>query len=79
MGVPFAAGRPGAAPLTWGQRAIWHAIGRTAPNDHYFNLGRILPLADRGAPVDTVHLRTALSALLERHEALRTRVVAEEG
>ncbi|TXS12629.1 non-ribosomal peptide synthetase condensation domain protein [Streptomyces sp. adm13(2018)] len=79
MGVPFAAGRPGAAPLTWGQRAIWHAIGRTAPNDHYFNLGRILPLADRGAPVDTVHLRTALSALLERHEALRTRVVAEVG
>ncbi|MFE5792226.1 condensation domain-containing protein [Streptomyces sp. NPDC056503] len=79
MDVSFAAGRSGDAPLTWGQRALWHAIGRTAPNDHYFNLGRVLPLADRGAPVDTDRLRTALSALLVRHEALRTRVVAEDG
>ncbi|MFD7572548.1 condensation domain-containing protein, partial [Streptomyces sp. NPDC059810] len=77
--VPFAGGRSGDSPLTWGQLAIWHAIGRTAPNDHYFNLGRVLPLADRGAPVDTARLSTALSALLVRHEALRTRVVAEEG
>lgn len=79
LDIPFTAGRSGDAPLTWGQRAIWHAIGRTAPNDHYFNLGRVLPLADRGAPVDTACLATALSALLARHEALRTRVVAEDG
>ncbi|MFF2780331.1 condensation domain-containing protein [Streptomyces sp. NPDC058052] len=79
LDIPFAAGRSGGAPLTWGQRAIWHAIGRTAPNDHYFNLGRILPLADRGAPVDTTRLRTALTALLVRHEALRTRVVTDGG
>lgn len=77
--VPFAAGRSGEAPLTWGQRAIWHAIGRTAPNDHYFNLGRVLPLADRGVPVDTDRLRSALGALLSRHEALRTRVVDADG
>ncbi|RKE16984.1 condensation domain-containing protein [Streptomyces sp. TLI_171] len=73
--VPFAGARSGDAPLTWGQRAIWHAIRRTAPNDHYFNLGRVLPLADRGAPVDLPRLGTALGALMERHEALRTRVV----
>ncbi|GHG38754.1 condensation domain-containing protein [Streptomyces hydrogenans] len=79
LDVPFAGGRSGDAPLTWGQRAIWYAIGRTAPNDHYFNLGRVLPLADRGAPVDTARLGAALSALLARHEALRTRVVAEDG
>ncbi|MFD5764496.1 condensation domain-containing protein [Streptomyces sp. NPDC127049] len=79
LDVPFAGGRSGAAPLTWGQRAIWHAIGRTAPNDHYFNLGRVLPLADRGAPVDTARLRAALAALITRHEALRTRVAVEDG
>ncbi|RAJ46821.1 condensation domain-containing protein [Kitasatospora sp. SolWspMP-SS2h] len=72
--VPFAGGRTGEAPLTWGQRAIWHAIGRTAPNDHYFNLGRVLPLADRGAPVDAPRLAAALAALVHRHEALRTRI-----
>lgn len=74
--VTFTGGRSGDAPLTWGQRAIWHAIGRTAPNDHYFNIGRVLPLADRGAPVDLPRLAGALTALLVRHEALRTRIVA---
>ncbi|WP_254897575.1 condensation domain-containing protein [Kitasatospora sp. NA04385] len=74
LAVPFAGGRAGTAPLTWGQRAIWHAIGRTAPNDHYFNLGRVLPLADRGAPVDAGRLVAALTALVLRHEALRTRL-----
>ncbi|MFF4343736.1 condensation domain-containing protein [Kitasatospora sp. NPDC001540] len=74
LAVPFAGGGCGTAPLTWGQRAIWHAIGRTAPNDHYFNLGRVLPLADRGAPVDAARLVAALTALVLRHEALRTRL-----
>ncbi|MCM2415980.1 condensation domain-containing protein [Streptomyces sp. RKAG290] len=74
--VRFTGGRSGDAPLTWGQRAIWHAIGRTAPNDHYFNIGRVLPLADRGAPVDLPRLAGALAALLVRHEALRTMIVA---
>ncbi|WP_344325748.1 condensation domain-containing protein, partial [Kitasatospora putterlickiae] len=78
--VPFTGTRSGRAPLTWGQRAIWHAIGRTAPNDHYFNLGRILPLADRGTPVDEPRLAGAVAALLGRHEALRTRLaVGEDG
>ncbi|WP_405935316.1 condensation domain-containing protein [Streptomyces sp. NBC_00726] len=75
----FAGGRSGDAPLTWGQRAIWHAIGRTRPNDHYFNIGRVLPLADRGAPVDLPRLTDALTALLVRHEALRTRIADEGG
>ncbi|WP_405461943.1 condensation domain-containing protein [Streptomyces sp. NBC_00101] len=77
--VPFAGGRSGDAPLTWGQRAIWHAIRRTAPNDHYFNIGRVLSLADRGAPVDLPRLADALAALLLRHEALRTRIVCGDG
>ncbi|MEU1088033.1 condensation domain-containing protein [Streptomyces sp. NPDC005576] len=77
--VAFAGGRSGEAPLTWGQRAIWHAIGRTVPNDHYFNIGRFLTLADRGAPVDLPRLTVALAALLVRHEALRTRTVRGDG
>lgn len=72
--VEFAGDRDGRAPLTWGQRAIWHAIRRTAPNDHYFNIGRVLPLADRGRPATVADAVRALGALMERHEALRTRL-----
>ncbi|MYW35022.1 condensation domain-containing protein, partial [Streptomyces sp. SID2119] len=72
--VAFGGGRDGRAPLTWGQRAIWHAIRRTAPNDHYFNIGRVLPLADRGRPATVVDAARSLGVLMERHEALRTRL-----
>ncbi|MFE3518188.1 condensation domain-containing protein [Streptomyces sp. NPDC059166] len=71
----FRGGRSGQAPLTWGQRAIWHAIRRTAPNDHYFNIGRVLSLADRGSPVSVAACTDALGRLVERHEALRTRLL----
>ncbi|MFJ6610327.1 condensation domain-containing protein [Streptomyces sp. NPDC091289] len=79
--VGFRGERAGSAPLTWGQRAIWHAIRRTAPNDHYFNIGRVLPLADRGRPASVAGTLDALARLMERHEALRTRLVlsAEDG
>ncbi len=73
--VSFRGERSGTAPLTWGQRAIWHAIRRTAPNDHYFNIGRVLPLADRGRPATVAATLDALARLVERHEALRTRLV----
>ncbi|MFF1838683.1 condensation domain-containing protein [Streptomyces sp. NPDC058231] len=72
--VDFCGERSGRAPLTWGQRAIWHAIVRTAPNDHYFNIGRVLPLADRGRPPTVAEAAQALAWLMERHEALRTRL-----
>lgn len=50
--VPFAGDRSGTAPLTWGQQAIWNAILRTAPNDIYFNIGRLLPWASAaGRPI----------------------------
>ncbi|NEE54364.1 non-ribosomal peptide synthetase condensation domain protein, partial [Streptomyces sp. SID8455] len=72
--VEFGGDRDGRAPLTWGQRAIWHAIRRTAPNDHYFNIGRVLPLADRGRPATVAEAVQALGGLMGRHEALRTRL-----
>ncbi|MFJ3937772.1 condensation domain-containing protein [Streptomyces parvus] len=73
--IAFHGERSGRAPLTWGQRAIWHAIRRTAPNDHYFNIGRVLPLADRGRPVTVPEALGALARLTERHESLRTRLL----
>ncbi|MFJ4499588.1 condensation domain-containing protein [Streptomyces sp. NPDC088864] len=76
--VPFTGDRSGTAPLTWGQRAIWHAILRTAPNDVYFNIGRLLTLGERGRATDLPRLATALAALLQRHEALRTRLYGIE-
>ncbi|MET7423293.1 condensation domain-containing protein [Dactylosporangium sp. NPDC005555] len=75
--VPFTGDRAGTGPLTWGQRAIWHAIGRTVPNDHYFNLDRIVDLAPRTVPVDAA--LAALAALVARHEALRTRLGPDGG
>ncbi|GIH26671.1 hypothetical protein Aph01nite_49810 [Acrocarpospora phusangensis] len=71
--IAFAGERSGDAPLTWGQRAIWEAIERTAPDDHYFNFGRVVRLGARPASVDGA--RWALARLVERHESLRTLVV----
>ncbi|MFD5789739.1 condensation domain-containing protein [Streptomyces sp. NPDC127037] len=76
--VPFTGDRAGTAPLTWGQRAIWNAILRTAPNDIYFNIGRLLPLGERGRVTELPQLAIALAALMERHEALRTRLYGIE-
>ncbi|WP_377271341.1 condensation domain-containing protein [Peterkaempfera sp. SMS 1(5)a] len=71
MIVDFTAPDRGTAPLTWGQSAIWDAIGKTAPDDHYFNFGRILAVpGTRTAD----QIATALAALVARHGALRTRL-----
>ena len=45
--IDFAGDATEPLPLTWGQQAIWAAIGRTAPNDHYFNLDRVLMVPQR--------------------------------
>jgi hypothetical protein len=56
-------------PATWGQRAIWIPIEWYAPDDHYFNLGRVLPLGSGLAPAD---LAVVLRDAVTRHPALRT-------
>ncbi|MEU1090248.1 condensation domain-containing protein [Streptomyces sp. NPDC005892] len=76
--VPFTGDRSGTAPLTWGQQAIWNAILRTAPNDIYFNIGRLLSLPERGRRTGLAQLTAAVAALMERHEALRTRLRGTE-
>ncbi|WP_395297999.1 hypothetical protein ACF9IK_34515 [Kitasatospora hibisci] len=56
-------------PATWGQRTIWAPISWYAPDDHYFNIA--LPVELRH-PVEPAALGSAVRALLERHESLRT-------
>ncbi|MEV6931506.1 condensation domain-containing protein [Dactylosporangium sp. NPDC051485] len=75
--VAFRGDRSGGGPLTWGQRAIWNAIRRTVPNDHYFNLSRVLALG--GRTVSVAEATAALAALIGRHEALRTRIAGDPG
>jgi hypothetical protein len=76
LAVDFAGGQAGITVLTWGQWAIWAAIGRTAPNDHYFNFSRIMPAPERARPLSTQDTLDALARIVVRHSALRTRVEA---
>ncbi|MER5321156.1 hypothetical protein [Streptosporangium roseum] len=76
MDIRFSGSRSGTAPLTWGQRAIWDTIQKTAPDDHYFNFGRVLKVPRRARPLTVERAVEALGALVERHESLRTRLGA---
>lgn len=71
MIIPFSAPDSGTGPLTWGQLAIWDAIERTAPDDHYFNFGRILKVPGNRRPAEVA---AALAELIATHGALRTRL-----
>lgn len=74
MNVEFDGTGSGTAPLTWGQRAIWEAIQNTAPDDHYFNFGRVLKVPGTRQAGEVA---AAIGALVERHGALRTRLDEE--
>lgn len=63
------AGRP-PQQLTWGQKWIWKALSRQAPNYQHLNVERVIE-APPGCDLDDVV--GAIGQLLERHEALRTR------
>ncbi|MEU1877400.1 hypothetical protein ABZ470_08780 [Streptosporangium sp. NPDC020072] len=76
MDIRFSGSRSGTAPLTWGQRAIWDAIRKTAPDDHYFNFGRVLAVPRRARPLTVARAAEVLGVLVERHESLRTRLSA---
>ncbi|WP_406313217.1 condensation domain-containing protein [Streptosporangium sp. NBC_01639] len=67
--VEFTGTRGGAAPLTWGQQAIWRLTRWLDDGDPYFNMPWTLPVYGR-RDLDTVLL--ALRRLVERHETLRT-------
>ena len=74
MDIRFSGSRSEIAPLTWGQWAIWDAIQKTAPDDRYFNFGRVLAVPERARPLTVERAVELLGALVERHESLRTRL-----
>ncbi len=61
-------------PASYGQEQLWF-LDRFAPGRSTYNLP--CPVAIRG-PLDAAALDRALAALIARHEALRTRLVAGE-
>ena len=69
----------GPMPLTWGQTAIWTAIGRYVPNDHYFNFARVLVPPDRVRPAPVQRVVAALESVVSSHSALRSRIVSGDG
>ncbi|NRQ32587.1 non-ribosomal peptide synthetase condensation domain protein [Nonomuraea sp. NN258] len=70
----FRAADAGTGPLTWGQRAIWQTIERTAPDDHYFNFGNVLPVPKGAGAMRPGRVMELVAALVERHASLRTRL-----
>ncbi len=72
--VSFDGLRTGSGRATWGQRTIWKPISWYAPDDHFFNIGQLLPLRHPTAPAE---FAAAVGTLLERHESLRTAYTAD--
>ncbi|MBO3748353.1 amino acid adenylation domain-containing protein [Streptosporangiaceae bacterium NEAU-GS5] len=62
-------------PLSFGQERLWF-LNRLDPEDASYNMYLVYRL--RG-PLDAGVLQRALSAVVNRHDALRTRYVAEDG
>ncbi|MFF7455509.1 condensation domain-containing protein [Kitasatospora sp. NPDC008115] len=75
LDLPFADGRSGSGPATWGQRAILDVVNRAAPADRpRFNIATATPL-DPGVPLTAV--LEALGHLLHLHDSLHTRLLPE--
>jgi len=67
--VAFCGARDGEAALTWGQRHVWRALRLHGPGQYFLNCPWVLPVYARR---DLGAVLTALRALIERHESLRT-------
>ena len=75
-GAGAGAGAARTGPLTWGQRSIWTAMRATGSDDAYFNFGRIVATPQRSGPVPVSGAARAVAGVMERHESLRTRLLA---
>lgn len=67
-----------AEPLSWGQRSIWKAYTEFRPHTAWLNISRTLAVPSRAA-ADVAGVTRAVSALLNRHESLRTRIGLVDG
>ncbi|WP_328345490.1 condensation domain-containing protein [Micromonospora sp. NBC_00421] len=76
VAASFSGARGETAPLTWGQQGIWDAIQRNAPG--HFNVGTVVAVPP-GLKQDARTIAAAIGRLLDRHESLRTRILAVDG
>ncbi|GAA3026735.1 condensation domain-containing protein [Streptosporangium longisporum] len=67
--VEFTGARGGDSPFTWGQLAFWRLTRWLDDDDPFYNMSWVLPVYGRR---DLDAVLSALRALVERHEALRT-------
>jgi Condensation domain len=72
--VGFSSGSSGSGPATWGQQAIWDAVGRLGADAHCYNICVGFPV-EPGIAVARV--LEAVPQLLRLHQSLRTRLVAD--
>ncbi|WP_146169671.1 non-ribosomal peptide synthetase, partial [Actinoplanes italicus] len=72
---PIRADRPGRLPLSFAQQRLWF-LARLEPGSTAYNVPIFIPLGD--GPADPESLARALSTIVERHEVLRTRLVADD-
>ncbi|WP_196222502.1 condensation domain-containing protein [Micromonospora sp. CP22] len=73
MPAEFAATDGGTAPPTWAQQVLWRSLVRFGSNHRFLNLRRTVAVSAR-AGVDVDRAVRAVSALVGRHSALRTRL-----
>lgn len=66
---------PRRGPLAWAQTEIWDVIERLATGSASLNLCAVRPVAGH----DPQQVQAALSALISRHEILRTLFTADDG
>jgi amino acid adenylation domain-containing protein len=70
-GIPRRGPGAGPLPLSFGQEQLWF-LDQFAPNEPTYNIPQALRFT---GPLDAAALGRVLDALVERHEALRTRFV----
>ncbi|MFB6394222.1 condensation domain-containing protein [Polymorphospora lycopeni] len=68
--IEFSGWPAGTSGLTWSQSAMWDLIGWRAPHDAYLNIPATIDVTAASDPAQVV---AALTAVLRRHDALRTR------
>ncbi|TDB76718.1 condensation domain-containing protein [Micromonospora sp. KC723] len=78
LGVEFVGAPASAAPLTWGQQALWAAIRRRGREQILMSLRRVVATPRRG-PADLAGVLRAIGALVGRNSSLRTRIQGVDG
>ncbi|MFI7099062.1 condensation domain-containing protein [Streptomyces sp. NPDC050161] len=74
--IRFSGCRRDTRRLTWAQRLLWNDTQWLKPEDHFYNQALQFKIPERHSTRDVL---AALGALVQRHEALRTRFTVSDG